>query len=396
MVQFAGSCRFVYNKALALQKECYEADKSTKFSYYKLQDLLPIWKKEEKLEWLKDSPAQSLQQSLRALERSYVNFFQKRADFPKFKKRGVKDSFRYPQGKQIKLDELNKRIFLPKLGYVRYRNSRDIQGVISNVTVSLKAGKWFASIQTEREVAKSLPNASGIIGIDAGVVRFATFSDGSYLAPKNSFKKHEKRLKKAQQSLSRKRKFSSNWKKAKRRVQKIHYQIGNTRRDYLHKATTQISKNHAYVCIEDLKVSNMSKSAKGDEQKHGKNVKAKSGLNKAILDQGWFEFRRQLEYKLDWLGGELLTVNPKNTSRKCPNCGHTHKENRLSQAKFECSQCGYTENADVVGAINILRAGHAQLACQVNLEVKGQQQEPTEAIILGNKPDLIAVGIPPL
>ena len=120
------------------------------------------------------------------------------------------------------------------------------------------------------------------------------------------------------------------------------------------------------VCIEDLKIVNMSKSAAGTVETPGRNVKAKSGLNKSILDQGWGEFRRQLEYKQVWLGGDVLAVPARNTSRTCPACGHVSAENRKTQSKFECVECGYAENADLNAAINILRAGHARLACQVN------------------------------
>jgi len=392
MSRFAGACRFVYNKALALQKERYEADKQTRFSYTVLANLLPVWKRE--LVWLKLSPAQTLQQSLKDLERAYTNFFAKRAEFPRFKKKGVRDSFRYPQPQQIKLDEANSRIFLPKLGWLRYRNSRKIQGELRNATVSLRAGRWFVSIQTVREVDKPLPEATRAIGIDVGIARFATFSDGNYLAPLNSFKRHEMTLKKAQQSLSRKEKFSSNWRKAKRKVQRLHARIGNARHDYLHKATTAISQNHAMVCIENLQVRNMSKSAAGTNEAPGRNVKAKSGLNKAILDQGWFEFRRQLQYKLDWNGGMLIAVPPQNTSRTCPACGHISKDNRQTQAEFVCVECGYENNADVVGAINILRAGHARLACEVNHAVSGQQQEPVEVIQPSGNASLDTVGVP--
>ncbi len=163
--------------------------------------------------------------------------------------------------------------------------------------------------------------------------------------------------------MSRKVKFSKNWLKAKRRVQNTHTRISNARRDYLHKTSTTISQNHAFVCIEDLQVRNMSKSATGDTEKPGKNVRAKSGLNKAILDQGWFEFRRQLEYKLGWNGGTLVAVPPHNTSRTCPCCGHIAKENRLTQPKFLCVDCGYENNADVVGAMNVLARGHRVAAC---------------------------------
>ena len=182
----------------------------------------------------------------------------------------------------------------------------------------------------------------------------------------NSFKRHEARLRKAQQAMSRKTKFSNNWKKAKARVQRIHARIGNARRDDLHKATTTISQNHAMVCIEDLQVRNMSKSATGTTERPGKNVRAKSGLNKSILDQGWFEFRRQLDYKLAWKGGWLVVVPPRNTSRTCPCCSHVSADNRQTQARFACVECGFEENADLVGAINVLRAGHARFACEVS------------------------------
>ncbi|MCT8211817.1 RNA-guided endonuclease InsQ/TnpB family protein, partial [Proteus mirabilis] len=110
----------------------------------------------------------------------------------------------------------------------------------------------------------------------------------------------------------------------------------------LHKVTSEISKNHAMIVIEDLKVSNMSKSAKGTTERHGRNVKAKSGLNRSILEQGWYEMRRQFEYKQLWRGGQVLAIPPAYTSQKCACCGHTAKENRQSQSQFECLECGYT------------------------------------------------------
>ena len=364
MRRFAGSCRFVFNKALALQKERYERGEK-KLGYAGLCKLLTEWRNSAETAWLADAPVHPLQQTLKDLERAYSNFFAKRADFPRFKKKGLSDSFRYPDPKQIKLDQANSRLFLPKLGWLRYRNSREVLGMVKNITVSQSCGKWFVSIQTEREVEQPIPKG-GAVGIDMGIARFATLSDGTFYAPLNSFKRHETSLRKAQQAMSRKVKFSNNWKKAKARVQRIHSRIGNARRDFLHKTTTTISQNHAMVCIEDLQVRNMSKSAAGSTEKPGRNVRAKSGLNKAILDQGWFEFRRQLDYKLAWNGGHLIAVPPQNTSRTCPCCGHVAKANRLTQARFECVECGFEENADVVGAINVLRAGHARLACEVS------------------------------
>jgi len=364
MRRFAGSCRFVYNKALALQKERHERGEK-KLGYAGLCKLLTEWRNSAESAWLADAPVHPLQQTLKDLERGYSNFFAKRAEFPRFKKKGQSDSFRYPEPKQIKLYQGNSGLFLPKLGWLRYRNSRDVLGTVKNITVSQSCGKWFVSIQTQREVEPSIPQG-GAVGIDMGVARFATLSDGTYDAPLNSFKRHETRLRRARQALSRKVKFGNNWKKAKARVQRIHARIGNARRDYLHKTSTAISQNHAMVCIEDLQVRNMSKSAAGTNEQPGKSVRAKSGLNKSILDQGWFEFRRQLDYKLARQGGWLVAVPPQNTSRTCPCCGHVWADNRQTQARFECVECGSEENADLVGAINVLRAGHARFACEVS------------------------------
>ena len=179
--------------------------------------------------------------------------------------------------------------------------------------------------------------------------------------------------------MSRKVKFSNNWKKAKAKVQKMHTAIANARKDFLHKTSTTISQNHALVCIEDLQVKNMSRSSKGNREQHGKRVKQKSGLNRAILDQGWGEFRRQLDYKVQWNGGILLAVPPQHTSQTCPACGHVSKENRQTQAKFLCSDCGYENHADVVGAINVLERGYRLLARGESVQSdRSVKQEPTE------------------
>jgi putative transposase len=365
MRRFAGSCRFVFNKALALQKERF-AQGEKKLGYAGLCKTLTEWRNSPETAWLADAPVHPLQQTLKDLERSYSNFFAKRADFPRFKKKGRHDSFRYPDPKQFKLDQANARLFLPKLGWLRYRNSRGVLGMVKNVTVSQSCGKWFVSLQTSREIEHPIHPSESIIGIDVGVVRFATLSDGKVYEPLSSFRMSQARLAKAQRQMSHKRKFSKNWKKAKATVQKIHSQIAAARRDYLHKTSTEISKNHAIIVIEDLKVGNMSRSAAGTLENPGRKVNQKSGLNKSILDQGWYEFRCQLEYKQTWRGGSVIEVPPQSTSRTCLACGHVAKENRQTQALFSCVECGYEENADLVGAINILRAGHARLACEVS------------------------------
>ena len=238
------------------------------------------------------------------------------------------------------------------------------------------------SFRSEHAIAQPIHNSKSIVGIDVGIARFATLSTGNFFPARNYFRKLASKLSRAQKALSRKIKFSNNWHKQKKKIQNIHAKIANSRRDRLHWCSHQISQNHAIIVMENLKVSNMSKSAKGDMDTPGKCVKAKSGLNKSILDQGWYEFRSQLEYKQRWRGGEVLVVNPKNTSRTCPNtaCRHTSKANRKSQSEFKCECCGYTNNADVVGAINVLRAGHAQLACGDIESISNQAQEPLKNI----------------
>ncbi|MBX3320530.1 MAG: transposase [Nitrospira sp.] len=381
--RFAGACRFVYNKALAMQRERYEGGEK-KLGYAGLCKLLTEWRNSAETAWLADAPVHPLQQTLKNLERAYSNFFAKRAAFPRFKKKGQHDSFRYPAPKQFTIDAVNSRIFLPKLGWVRYRNSRDILGTAKNVTVSQSAGRWYVSIQTEREVEAPVHPSGSMVGVDVGIARFATLSDGTVFEPVNSFKKHHARLARHQRVMARKTKFSNNWKKAKAKVTRIHQKIGHIRRDFLHKTTTTISNNHAVVVVEELQVRNMSRSARGTVDQPGRNVSAKSGLNRSILDQGWFEFRRQLEYKQAWLGGDVLAVPPQSTSRTCPVCGFVSADNRPTQATFECIECGYEEHADLVGAINVLAAGHAVLACGETAQSgRSVKQEPTEATMRG-------------
>jgi putative transposase len=379
MRRFAGSCRYVYNRGLALQKERFEQGKK-RLRYAGLCKELTAWRNGVETPWLKDSPIHPLQQVLKDLERSYSNFFAKRAALPRFKKKGQRESFRYPAPEQLQLDQPNSRICPPKLGWLRYRNSRPVLGEVRNANVQQSCGKWFISIQTAREVPEPVTQGSGSLGIDMGIARFATFSDGGGIPALNSFRRHEASLRRLQRSMSRKVKFSHNWRKAKAKVQRLHARVGNVRSDYLHKASTTISQNHAIVYLEDLQVRSMSKSAAGSIDKPGSNVAAKSALNKSILDQGWGEFRRQLEYKLTWAGGTLIAVPPHHTSQTCPRCKHISAQNRRTQARFRCVACDYTDHADVVGAINVKERGQRLLACGGMAHVgRPVKQEPAEA-----------------
>jgi len=356
-----GHARFVWNQALARCNDAYSAEDQRVPRYETMAKWITAWKREPETEWLTEAYTDNLQQKLKDLDAAWQRCFDPKlqAQRPRFKKKGRdRDSIRFVNfAKYCQLD--GRRVKLPsKLGWIKFRQSRPILGTIKNCTVGWEAGHWHISFQTEREVSAPVhPAPENWIGIDLGIARFATLSDGTFTEPLGSFKRHQQALAKAQRQLSRKVKFSNNWRKAKARIQRLQRRIANVRQDFLHKTSTRISQNHAMIVIEDLQVSNMSASAKGTVEVPGRNVRQKTGLNRSILDQGWFEFRRQLEYKAGWAGGEVLAVPAHHTSQTCPACGHVSAENRRTQSAFACTDCGYENNADVVGALNILARG---------------------------------------
>jgi putative transposase len=366
LASFAGCRRFVWNKALAMQKERLDT-KQKSFTYGELASQLILWKKEPETAFLTACHSQVLQQTLKQLDLALRNGFKKTAiqKFPTFKKKSFNDGFMFPQG--FKLDMANKRVFLPKIGYVNLRVDRELVGKAKNVTISKTAGKWYISIQVEQEL-NQLPRhtATSAIGVDLGIVQTVTTTDTK--AELAVFKpldlaKPQHKIKCLQRQLAKKTKFGKNWQKIKAKINKQHNQISNKRKNHLHTISHKLSKNHAMIVVEDLKIANMVKSAKGSKQKHGKNVKQKSGLNRSILAQGWGELIRQIEYKQEWQGGIVLKVNSKYTSQKCSNCGNIHKNNRQTQSKFICQSCGHIDHADFNAAKNILAAGLAVLAC---------------------------------
>ena len=236
----------------------------------------------------------------------------------------------------FKLDD--KRIFFPKIGWVSFRKSREIKGIAKNVTISRQGEHWFVSIQVEIEVPKPIHPSSSIIGVDMGVKRLFTLSNGVFEEPISvDFLKNK--IKRFQKHLAKMIKFSNNWRKIKRKINRLHTKISNIRHDTLHKLSTTLSKNHAMIVLENLQIKNMTKSAKGNEDNHGSMVKQKSGLNRVILDQGWGIFKAFLEYKQRWFGGHILFVDSKYTSQTCPICKFRSKDSRQTQSQFKCVSC---------------------------------------------------------
>ena len=354
--RISGVCRLIWNVCLEQREMVYSSKRKTLNSYNQLPEVTLL---RHEYDWIRDVPSQVLQQKVRDLDIAYKNFFEGQADFPERKKKGKSpDSFRFPQGFQID----NRRIFLPKVGWVGFFKSQSIEGTIRHITISRNGKHWFASICCEVTIA-DVPPKKTAVGIDMGIAKLCAMSDGQTTENPTYFKQYKRKLAKLQRKLSSKKKFSKNFQKLKARITALHTKIADARRDHIHKTTTIIAKNHGMVVLEDLRVKAMSKSAKGTIDNPGKNVCRKSGLNRSILDAGWGEFRRQIEYKVGWANGVVVAVDPKNTSRRCSVCGHTAKENRMTQADFICVRCGHADDADVNAAINILRAGHARLAC---------------------------------
>lgn len=375
----AGCVRLIWNKSLALQKaNCEyinqqfiklggysmnesEAKKLKKHLYKEYfpssfdimtKALVPIWKKSEELIFLNESPAGSLQKPIADLDKAFFKAFTKKSGFPKFKKKGHCDSIHFPQGFKVK----DNKVFLPKLGWIKFFKTRNIEGVIKNITVTSDGfGNWFASFCTkeERNIEKRL---IGEIGIDLGVTNFAALSNGEIIKKPKSIKNILTIKKRVARAVSRKKIGGKNREKAVLVLKKVEAKIANIRKDFLQKTSTLLSKNHAVIVVEDLKILNMSKSAKGTKENPGVNVKAKSGLNREILANGWGDFRTMLKYKQEHSGGVFLTVNPINTSRKCSCCGVIDKNSRVRQEWYACLYCGHEIHADTNAAINILAA----------------------------------------
>jgi len=308
--RISGVCRLIWNVCLEQRELVYSSKRKTLNSYNQLPEVTLL---RHAYAWIREVPSQVLQQKVRDLDIAYKNFFEERADFPERKKKGKSpDSFRFPQGFQID----NRRIFLPRIGWVGFFKSQSIKGELRHVTISRDGKHWFASICCEVAVPVT-PTKEKDVGIDMGIVKLCAMSDGQVVENPSHLKQYKRKLANLQRRLARKERYSRNFNKLKARISTLHIKIADARRDHIHKTTTTIAKNHGMVAIEDLQVKAMSRSAKGAIDNPGRHVRQKSGLNRAIRDAGWGEFRRQLEYKVAWANGIVVAVDPKNTSRRC-------------------------------------------------------------------------------
>jgi putative transposase len=372
-------------------------------NYYVMAKWLTAWRNDPAgddpaTEWRAEGPLHPQQQLLKRLDASYQRFFKKAGGYPKFKRYGDDPGMRLPDAKQVFYDPINERLKLPKVGWVRLRLSRLIEGMIRNVSVRREGACWYASIQTLQGDVVGSTDLKPSIGLDLGINVFAAGSNGLKIEPLNAYKLHQCRLRRYQRSVSRKVKGSSNRKKAIQKLGNFHRKVARMRSDWLNKLTTELVNEHPVIALEELKVKNMSRSAKGTVEALGKRVRQKAGLNRGILDQAWGEFARQLEYKTAAVGGAVVYVNPAYSSQECNVCGHVDKANRKTQASFLCMACGHAEHADIHAAKNILQrglvvwkdlsnsaAGHAASVCGENVR-RQKAAKPDGAVSVKQKP----------
>ena len=336
-----GCTRFIYNQMLADRIKSYEENKDLDIKIIKYPT--PAQYKKE-YEWLKEVDSLALANAQMNLDKAYKNFFRdKSVGFPKFKSK--KDNHKsYTTNNQngtIYIE--NNRIKIPKLkSMIKIKQHREFVGLIKSCTISQNpSGKYYISMLVDTENIQ-LPKLDTKAGIDLGIKEFAITSDGEMFSNPKWLKKSEKRLRKLQKDLSRKQKGSNNRRKDRLKVAKLHEKISNQRKDYLHKISHYIISENQVIVIEDLKVSNMIKNHK---------------LAKSIADVSWSEFRRQLEYKSEWYGRELI-IAPSNyaSSQLCSNCGNKSSQTKdLSCRTYICPVCGMEMDRDINASKNLLK-----------------------------------------
>lgn len=358
--KFSGVCRAVYNAAL-FQREHFwrQYRRNTGFHINYVSQARELTSLRAEFDWIAAVAQQCEQQALRDLDKAFDNFFAGISAYPTPRRRGINESFRF-QGREVEVKRLNRgwsAARLPKIGWVRFRDTRPMSGKLKNVTVSLDPLGWHISFAREIE-HEAERNTLPPVGIDRGIANSIALSTGELASvPVERLRVLDRRCRAAQKEAARRQRGSKRYTKSKRRAAANKSHAARTRKHWSHVATTALARRFGTVVIEDLKTRNMTASARGTVEDPGRNVRQKAGLNRSILEHGWHQFEVLLTYKLAATGGTLVKVNPANTSRTCSACGAIDARSRENQATFRCVHCGHEAHADVNAAKNILRAG---------------------------------------
>ncbi|WP_326638181.1 transposase [Nonomuraea fuscirosea] len=312
----------------------------------------------------------SQQATLRRLDKAFRAFFDRvkagrTPGYPRFKGRGWFDSVEWPKdGDGCRWDSQPEHpaatyVRLQGIGHVRVHQHRPEHGRVKTISVKREGRRWYVLVSCQDVPAQPLPATGAVTGIDMGVASLVTTSDGEHVLNPRHLAATADRLTVAQRDLARKQRGSKRRRKAVAQVAALHAKARRQRLDGAHKTALALIRNYDVIVHEDLRITNMTRSASGTIEAPGRNVAAKAGLNRSILDAGWGVFLTILAHKAESAGRELIAVNPAGTSRTCARCGHCAKENRVTQAEFACTACGHAAHADVNAAVNILRAGLA-------------------------------------
>ncbi len=285
---------------------------------------------------------------------------------PRPRRKGVDDSFRF-HGREFATRRLNAKwseVRLPRIGWVKYRDTRPLSGRTLNATISYAADGWYISFTLELADMPAPAHVRPAVGIDRGVANTLALSTGQMLTLPASLKVLEQRKRRAQKTLARRTRGSRRYAKARARVARLAARQARIRRDWHHRVSRDLAGQFGTGVLEDLNTAGMTASARGTAAAPGTNVRAKAGLNRAILNQGWHLFETLLDYKLEERGGHLVKVPAHRTSQTCAACGTVDPESRESQASFRCRRCGRRANADYNAAINILRRNTSSMVVE--------------------------------
>ncbi len=342
--KYLGCARFIYNWGLNQKIELYKNNKQ-KLSRNDLSNQMTQLKKQESTVWLQEVYSQILQQSLRHLDCAFSKFFKEKKGFPRFKSKKNKCSFSIPQNTKVNFH--NNTVYLPKIGEVKFRNSRQFTGKIKTCTISrTPTNKYFVSILVETQESKKVKyqiKEDQTVGIDLGLIDFATLSTGETISNPKYLNKSLKRLKCLQRRHSRKKKSSKNREKHRIKLARQYEKVRNQRNDFLHKVSTKIIRENQTIVLEDLNVSGMMKNHK---------------LAKSISDVGWSTFVNYLKYKSEWYGNNIVFINRfEPSSKKCNNCGSIKENLTLEDRNWVCEICNTEHDRDINAAINIKKIG---------------------------------------